>query len=42
MSQKGENKPSEPKNGIWGLKSVWSCDVTIDRKFYIDVENIYF
>jgi hypothetical protein len=27
--QKGENKPSEPKNGIWGPKSVWSCDISI-------------
>jgi hypothetical protein len=23
------NKPSEPKNGIWGPKSVWSCDTSI-------------
>jgi hypothetical protein len=22
--QKGENRPPEPKNGIWGPKSVWS------------------
>jgi hypothetical protein len=21
--QKDENKPSEPKNGIWGPKSIW-------------------
>jgi hypothetical protein len=32
--QKGENKPSEPKNGIWAPKSVWSCDISIDREFY--------
>jgi hypothetical protein len=33
--RKGENEPSEPKNGIWGSKSVWSCDISIDRKFYM-------
>jgi hypothetical protein len=32
--RKGENEPSEPKNGIWGPKSVWSCDISIDREFY--------
>jgi hypothetical protein len=31
--QKGGNEPSEAKNGIWGPKSVWSCDMSIDRKF---------
>jgi hypothetical protein len=36
--KKGENKPSEPKNGIWAPKSVWSCDVSIDREFYIQHE----
>jgi hypothetical protein len=40
--QKGKNKPSKPKNGIWGPKSVRSCDIFIDRKFYIDEENIGF
>jgi hypothetical protein len=25
--QKGKKKPSEPKNRIWGSKSVWSCDI---------------
>jgi hypothetical protein len=24
--RKGKNKPSEPKNVIWGSKSAWSCD----------------
>jgi hypothetical protein len=38
---KGENKPSELKNGTWGPRSVWSCDGSIDREFYIDEENIY-
>jgi hypothetical protein len=33
--QKGENKPSEPLNGIWGPKLLWSCDISIDRQFYI-------
>jgi hypothetical protein len=33
--QKCGNEPSEPKNGIWGPKSVWSCDVSIEREFYI-------
>jgi hypothetical protein len=27
--QKGKNKPSEPKNEIWGPKSVWSCNISI-------------
>jgi hypothetical protein len=26
-----ENKPSESKNGIWGPKSIWSCDRHIHR-----------
>jgi hypothetical protein len=30
--RKDENRPTEPKNRIW----VWSCDTSIDRKFYID------
>jgi hypothetical protein len=34
--QKGKNKPSEPKNGIYGPKSLWSCDISIDRKFYME------
>jgi hypothetical protein len=37
---KGENKPSEPKKRIWGPKSVWSCDISIDRKFYMEQEKI--
>jgi hypothetical protein len=40
VGRKGENRPSEPKNGIWRPKSVWSCDTSVDRKFYID-EKIY-
>jgi hypothetical protein len=43
--QKGKNRPSEPKNGIWGPKSVWSCDIyniSIDRDFYIEQEKIFF
>jgi hypothetical protein len=34
--QKGENRPREPKNGIWGPKSIWSCDISIDREFYME------
>jgi hypothetical protein len=34
--QKGENRPSEPKNGIWGPISIWSCDISIDREFYME------
>jgi hypothetical protein len=40
--RRGENKPSEPKNGIWGQKSVWWCEIAIDQEFNIDEENIYF
>jgi hypothetical protein len=40
--RKGGKKPSEPKNGIWGSKSVWSCDISIDWEFYIEQEKIYF
>jgi hypothetical protein len=40
--QKGKNRPLEPKNGIWGPKSVWSCDISIDQEFNIDEENINF
>jgi hypothetical protein len=32
----GKNRLPEPKNGIWGPKSVWSCDISIDRKFYME------
>jgi hypothetical protein len=39
---KSENEPSEPKNGIWGQKSVWSCDISIDQEFNIDEENLFF
>jgi hypothetical protein len=40
--QKGKNRPPEPKNGIWGPKSLWSCDISIDWEFYIEKEKIYF
>jgi hypothetical protein len=40
--QKGENKPSEPKNGIRGPKSIWSCGKSIVREFYIDQEKTYY
>jgi hypothetical protein len=33
--QKGEHRPPELKNGIRGPKSVWSCDISIERKFYM-------
>jgi hypothetical protein len=38
---KGEIRVAEPKNGIWGPKSVWSCDISIDREFYIEHEKIF-
>jgi hypothetical protein len=44
-SQKSENEPSEPKNEIWGPKSIWMCDISdisIDREFYMQQEKIYF
>jgi hypothetical protein len=40
--QKGESKPSEPKNGIWSPKFVWWCDISIDWKSFIDEEKMYF
>jgi hypothetical protein len=36
VGQKDANKPSEPKNGIWGPKLEWSCDISIEREFYIE------
>jgi hypothetical protein len=42
LRQKGKNRPPEPKNGIWGPKSVWSCVISIDQEFNIDEENIHF
>jgi hypothetical protein len=33
-AKKGEKRPLEPKNGIWGPISVWSCDTSIDCEFY--------
>jgi hypothetical protein len=38
--QKGENKPSEPRNRIWGSKSIWSC-ISIDREIYIYMKKIH-
>jgi hypothetical protein len=40
--QKDQNRPPEPKNGIWGSKSIWSCDISIDKQFYMEQEKIYF
>jgi hypothetical protein len=34
--QNGENRPPEPKNRIWGPKSIWSCDISIDQEFYME------
>jgi hypothetical protein len=34
--QKVKNRPPEPKNGIWGPKSIWLCDISIDREFYME------
>jgi hypothetical protein len=39
--RKGENESSKPTNGIWDLKSVWLCDISIDREFYMEHEKIY-
>jgi hypothetical protein len=35
-SKKGEHKPSQPKNGTWAPKSVWSCDIRV-----IHISNFY-
>jgi hypothetical protein len=40
--RKGENEPSEPKNGNWGQKSEWSCDISIEREFHMKQKKIYF
>jgi hypothetical protein len=40
--RKCENEPAEPKNGIWGPKSVFSCGISIDREFNMEHEKIYF
>jgi hypothetical protein len=40
--QKGKNRPPEPKNGIWDPKLVWSCDISIDREFYMEQEKYTF
>jgi hypothetical protein len=42
LGQKGANRPPEPNNGIWGPKSLWLCDISIDREFYMEYEKIYF
>jgi hypothetical protein len=39
---KSENRPPEPKNGIWVPKSVKSCDIFFNQEFNIDEENLYF
>jgi hypothetical protein len=41
-TSKDENRPSQPKNGIWGIIPVWSCDISIFREFYMENEEIYF
>jgi hypothetical protein len=40
--QKGQNRPPEPKNGILGPKSVWSCDISNNWEFYMQQEKLYF
>jgi hypothetical protein len=40
--QKGKNRPPKPKNGIWGPKSVLSCDISIERVFYMEEEKMYY
>jgi hypothetical protein len=32
----------EPKNGICVSKSVWSCDMSMDREFYTKQGKVYF
>jgi hypothetical protein len=32
----------QPKNGIWGPKSIWSCDISIDQEFYMEQEKYTF
>jgi hypothetical protein len=32
-------KPLESKNGNWAPKSVWSCDISNDREFYMKQEK---
>jgi hypothetical protein len=41
MGQKGKNWPSDPKNGILGPKSVWSCDISIEREFHMKQKEKY-
>jgi hypothetical protein len=36
---KGENKPSVPTSRIWSPKSIWSCDISKDREFDIELEK---
>jgi hypothetical protein len=36
------NRPPEPKNGIWGQKSVYLCDISIDRELYMEHEEYMF
>jgi hypothetical protein len=39
--RKCKNEPAEPKNGILGPKSVWSCDISIEREFHMKQKKIY-
>jgi hypothetical protein len=40
--QNGKNRLPEPKDGIWGPKSLWSCDISIVREFNMEQEKRYF
>jgi hypothetical protein len=40
-AQKDGKNPSDLKIGIWGPKSVLSCDTSIDWEFYMEQEKIY-
>jgi hypothetical protein len=37
----GQNKPLEPKNGIWGPKSEWSCGTFFVREFYEEQDKLF-
>jgi hypothetical protein len=34
--------PQSPKTEFGEFGEIWSCGISIDRKFYIDEENKYF
>jgi hypothetical protein len=40
--QKVENKPSEPKNGIWASKSVWLFLIPHRSEILYEAGKIYF